>query len=299
MKVFRILFKNISDAFKSVGRNLSLSIASISCITITLILVALAIILSMNVNNFTQDIEKDMTIVVFIKKEVSSEGIAALKSQIEKLSNIDNITFKSNEQAKNDMKEEDKMFEVITSEWTKETNPLLNSYLVKVKDVESISKTALEIQKFDTVDGVKYGEGMVEELVDIFGAIKNVTIVIVVALVLVTAFLISNTIKITITSRKRQIEIMRLVGASNSYIKLPFFFEGIIIGFLGSIIPIFASCYGYAYLYSKSGGSLFLPILRLVTPDKIMILVVVSTVTIGVVVGAIGSYRAVRRFLKI
>jgi len=299
MKAIRIFFNNIADGLKSVIRNLSLSIASISCITITLILVAVSIILSENVNKFTDDIEKDVTIVVYIDKDATVEEISRIQSNIEALDNIDGIEFLSKEDIRKEMASEDDGIGNILGEYDEATNPLLDEYLVKVKDTESIGKTANAIKELAKVNTVKYGEGMVEELVKIFDIVKKITLIIVVGLVVVTAFLISNTIKITINNRKRQIEIMRLVGASNGYIKLPFFFEGIILGFLGSIIPIFLSCYGYIFLYEKMNGILFTEVITLVNPDKILYTLTLILIAIGVSVGAIGSYRAVRRHLKI
>ena len=299
MKAIRIFFNNIADGLKSVIRNLSLSIASISCITITLILVAVSIILSENVNKFTDDIEKDVTIVVYIDKDATTEEISRIQSNIEALDNIDGIEFLSKEDIRKEMASEDDGIGNILGEYDEATNPLLDEYLVKVKDTESIGKTANAIKELAKVNTVKYGEGMVEELVKIFDIVKKITLIIVVGLVVVTAFLISNTIKITINNRKRQIEIMRLVGASNGYIKLPFFFEGIILGFLGSIIPIFLSCYGYIFLYEKMNGILFTEVITLVNPDKILYTLTLILIAIGVSVGAIGSYRAVRRHLKI
>ena len=111
--------------------------------------------------------------------------------------------------------------------------------------------------------------------------------------------LISNTIKITIQSRRREIEIRRLVGASNMFIKQPFFFEGIIIGFIGSILPIAACCYGYAYLYDRMGGKVFTNIIKLVRPSEILYTIIFALMIIGVIVGAFGSYRAVRKYLKV
>ncbi len=299
MNKIRILLNNISDGFKSVGRNFSLSIASISCIAITLILVGVSIILSYNVNKFTDDIEKDVTIVVYIEKDATEEDISALKTRIDTLDNIDSITYLSNEDIRKQMSKESEDLSPILSQYDEETNPLLNEYLVKVQDTEKIGKTAKSIQKMNSVSSVKYGEGMVEELVKIFDVVKKITLVIVVGLIIVTAFLIANTIKITISNRKKQIEIMRLVGASNSYIKLPFFFEGIILGFLGSIIPIFLCCYGYIFLYQENGGILFTEVISLVSPDKILLNLSLILLLIGVIVGAIGSYRAVRRYLKV
>lgn len=299
MKYIRILNNNLKDSIKSVFRNFSLSVASISCITITLILVAVAILLSENVNKFTDDIEKDVTIVVYIKKDATEEDRNALDTKINLLSNIESVTFMSKEAIRKDMSKDSEGLGTILSEYDENTNPLLDEYLVKVKDTEKIGTTAKQIKDLSGVSQVKYGEGMVEELVKIFDTVKKIMVVIVIGLVIVTAFLISNTIKITINNRKRQIEIMRLVGASNSYIKMPFFFEGIILGFIGSIIPVLLSLYGYVYLYDKMNGILFTEVISLINPNQVMTHLIITLILIGVIVGAIGSSRAVRRYLKI
>lgn len=299
MKYIRILNNNLKDSIKSVFRNFSLSVASISCITITLILVAVAILLSENVNKFTDDIEKDVTIVVYIKKDATEEDRKALDTKINLLSNIESVTFMSKETIRKDMSKDSEGLGTILSEYDENTNPLLDEYLVKVKDTEKIGITAKQIKDLSGVSQVKYGEGMVEELVKIFDTVKKIMVVIVIGLVIVTAFLISNTIKITINNRKRQIEIMRLVGASNSYIKMPFFFEGIILGFIGSIIPVLLSLYGYVYLYDKMNGILFTEVISLINPNQVMTHLIIILILIGVIVGAIGSSRAVRRYLKI
>lgn len=299
MKKIRIFFHSIKEAFKSVFRNASLSIASISCIAITLVLVAVSVILSYNVNSFTSDIEKDVTIVAFLDKEVTQEQINEIQTQISNLDNIASIEFESKQQLIDEMKEENADLENILNQYDEETNPLQDTYLVKVENIEEIGKTAGEIEALEGVSIVKYGEGMVEDLVNVFDVVKNITYIVVIGLVLVTAFLISNTIKITIQTRKREIEIMRLVGASNAFIKLPFFFEGLLLGALGSIIPIISCCYGYMYLYERFGGQLFTPIIKLVNPDLIILNIILFVIVIGVVVGALGSYRAVRRYLKI
>ena len=299
MKGIRILFRSISESLTNIGRNLSLSIASISCISITLILVAVSIILSQNVNSFTTSIEKDVTIVVFVDREATAEEVESVGNLIKGLDNIESVKFQSKSDTKKQMQSESEIFNSIMEGYDDETNPLQDTYLVKVEDINLIGNTAKKIKEFEKVSIVKYGEGMVEELVKIFDIIKKITYIVVIALVVVTAFLISNTIKITITNRKREIEIMRLVGASNTYIKLPFFFEGLWLGFIGSIIPIFACCYGYLYLYNRLGGQLFTAIIKLVKPDALVLNLVASVLLVGVLVGAFGSYRAVRRYLKI
>ena len=299
MKAFRIFKKSISESFKGVFRNFSLSLASISCITITLVLVGFSILLSYNVNNFTSEIEKDLTIVVFLERETSEDDVKAIGVKIENLNNVRSVEFNSKESVRLEMQKESEVFNSIMSQYNEKTNPLQDTYLVKVDDINTIGDTADEIKKIESVSIVKYGEGSVEELVKIFDIVKNITYIVVIALVVVTAFLISNTIKITIQSRKREIEIRRLVGASNLFIRQPFFFEGIILGFLGSVIPVFTCCYGYYYLYDKLGGQLFTAIIKLVNPAEVIYLVMIALITVGVLVGAFGSYRAVRKYLKI
>ena len=132
-----------------------------------------------------------------------------------------------------------------------------------------------------------------------FNVIRNVCLLIVATLIVVTAFLISNTIKITIYSRRKEIGIMRLVGASNINIKIPFVLEGLFLGMLGSIIPILVTVYGYAAIYDKTGGVLFSQIIRLVEPLPFVFFVSAILLAIGMLVGMTGSLLAVRKHLKI
>ena len=301
MKAFRILGRNIRDSFKSVFRNFSLSLASISCITITLIVVAVAIILSINVTNFTKIVERDVTIVAFLDVDITEEEKDDVYDQIIALDNVEmsNVEFIDKMEISKDMMESSDVFDSIMSEWTKEESPIQDTYQIKVTDINLINKTAEEIKDIENVDTVKYGEGMVEQLVSIFDTVRKGTYIVVLALILVTAFLIANTIKITIMSRKKEIEIMRLVGASNINIKIPFIFEGLILGMLGAVIPIVITLYGYTALYDKFGGQLFTNFIKLVEPTPFIYYTSLALMLIGMIVGMLGSSRAVKKYLKI
>ena len=300
MKFFRSINRYFRDAGKSVIRNFSLSLASISCITITLIVVALSIVLSYNVEEMTKHVSSNISIVVFLKSEATDEQVKQVKSDIEKLDNIADVTFKSKKDYAKETKEMDDRFSLIVDSWTDETNPLLDSYEVKVEDIELIGETADKIKKFDNISSVNYGEEYIESVITIFGVIEKICIGGVIALVLVTAFLIANTIKLAIFSRKTEIEIMRLVGASNMAIKVPFIIEGSFIGLIGSIIPIIIMCYGYKSLYDFLGGELFSSSLgKLVTPYPFILYGSILLLIIGLLVGMFGSYRAVKKYLKI
>ena len=299
MKFFRMLRRSIRDAFKSVFRNFSLSLASISCITITLIIVAISIMITFNVQSFTTEMEKDLTIVVFLDADTTEEETNEVKSQLENMTNVESLTYQSKSAIKEEMSKENEVFNEVMSTWSEEDNPLKDTFQVKVKDVEKISNTAERIEKIDKVSTVRYGEGMVDNLISAFEAAQNVSYGMVIALVLVTVFLIINTIKLTIFSRKREISIMRLVGASNFTIKTPFIVEGMVLGLFGSIIPILIVCFGYIALYNHFDGYLYSRMITLIEPEPFIYMVSGIVLVIGIIVGMIGSASAVRKYLKI
>ena len=300
MKLLRIISRGIRDAFKSVFRNFSLSLASISCTIITLLLVAVGILVSYNVEKITTDIENDLTIVAFIDKSATSEEESSIKSELEKIANIDTITFNSKAEIKASMQMEDETLNTIMSTWSEDENPLQSTYIVTVKDVKNITETATAIKNIEKIDLVKYGESMVTKLINGFDIIEKICIGIVVGLVVVTAFLISNTIKLTIFSRRTEIDIMRLVGTSNSVIKLPFLIEGFVLGVLGSILPILVTIFGYSYIYERFGGRILdLDMISLAAPMDIVFGTSLILLIIGSLVGMFGSYKAVRKYLTI
>lgn len=299
MQYVRIFVRSIRDAFKGVFRNLSLSMASILCTTITLIVVAISIVLTYNINNFTKLIESDMSIVVFLKKDISNEEVTTVENKIKEVDNVTSCTYKSKADILEEMMETDSSLSSILSQYTDETNPLLSTFIVKVEDLKLIDDVAKKIEIYDEVEYVKYGENAISELINIFDVVRKGSIIIVVALILVTAFLISNTIKIAIIARRKEIEIMRLVGASNLNIKIPFIFEGLIIGIIGSIIPILVTSYGYSSIYNNFNGQLFSPILKLIKPIPFVYYVSLTLLIVGAIVGMIGSYRASKKYLKI
>ena len=297
MRAFRIFFRSIRDALKSVVRNFSLSFASIMCTTITLILVAVAVVAAANVNNATKLIEDELTIVTYLKKDVTEEQIENIKSEISSYKNIEEVTFKSKDEWKLEMSEYDDSFKTVLNYL--DENPLMDSFVLKVNDVKKLSETSEYIKAINGIDTVKYGEGMVEQVISIFDIVQKIVVVVVIALVVVTSFLISNTIKLTIFSRRNEIEIMRLVGASNITIKLPFLFEGFIIGLIGSIIPVCITIYGYVILYSRLHGKLFSNMIMLIKPYPFVFWVSLIVIAIGALVGMYGSIKAVRKYLKV
>lgn len=300
MKGIRTIGRYFRDAGKSLVRNFSLSLASISCITITLIVVTLSIVISYNVENIASKIKKDVTMIVFIDKDAKEDTIKDIGNKIKANSNVETIDYKSKKDAADEFAAGDDAFGTFTKEWTEDTNPLLASYLIKVKDIDKIKKTVEEIKALGNINSINYGEEIVDQMLPVFDVIDKVCIGAVIALVIVTAFLIANTIKLAIFARKTEIEIMRLVGASNISIKVPFLIEGLFLGSIGSIIPIIVCICGYTSLYDYFGGTLFSSsLITLVQPIPFVYLISLILLVIGMLVGMFGSYRAVKKYLKI
>lgn len=302
MKLFRIIGRSFSNALKSIIRNFSLSMASITSTIITLIIVAIGILLSYNLNSITKNIGEELTIVAFLKRDVLASDINNIKSEINKIDNVESLEHRSKEDIKSEISQENELFSKIIETWGSAENPLQDSLIIKVKEIKDIEETVTSIKNLNNIDIVKYGESMIHELIRIFDFIKNGTLILVLALILVTAFLINNTIKITIFSRKREIDIMRLVGTSNNVIKLPFLIEGLLIGFIGSIIPILITIFGYTFAYNNlnaAGLSNIMSIIKLSHPNEIVYITSLIILAVGCLVGMYGSVRAVRKYLTI
>ena len=304
MKAIRIFRRNVANAFKSIFRNFSLSIASITCTIITLVIMAIAVIFSANINNFTNDLEKTLTIIAYVDKDATKEEVSSVKSRLLEIRNIksDELLYKDAETIKEEtMKKTDKNSALygIMNSWTEKTNPLESEFVITVKDVNKLTETATAIESINMVTNVKYSESVVEKMIPVFDVVEKVTLVIMAGLLFVTILLICNTIKLTILAIRNEIEIMRLVGISNFVIKLPFVIEGLFLGIFGAIIPVIASIWGYTLMYDRLEGYLFTNFIKMIEPFPFTIYLSGILLIVGAVVGMIGSYTTVRKYLKI
>lgn len=297
VKPIRIFIRCLRDSLKSFVRNFSLSLASILCVTITLILVSFTCIASANINKTIENFENELNIVVYLASDVTEERILELEEEFSDLDYVESVVSITKDEWKAEMIAEDEVFENILNYL--DENPLVDSFTIKVTDVTKLDGVADYISQTNDVDTVKHGEGMIDVVLSVFNIIETGTIIVVIALVLVTMFLIGNTIKLTIFSRRNEIEIMRLVGSSNMTIRLPFIFEGLLVGIIGAIIPISVSVYGYIVLYDYFGGILFTNLLPLIDPFYFIFYISAVLLIIGAFVGVSGSIRAVRKYLKV
>jgi len=275
-----------------------MTFASIGAVTVTLILVGVFYAIMMNLNRVAQTIEEDVEIRVHIDVAANQQNQQTLKNEIASIPEVKSIEFspktKELDNLVKNLGEDGKAFKLFEQD-----NPLNDVFIVKTKDPGDTMKVAKQIEKDNFVAKVKYGQGKVEKLFKFINAARNVGIVLVIGLFFTAIFLISNTIKITIIARRREIKIMRLVGATNTFIRWPFFLEGLWLGIVGSILPIVLISIAYYRAYDYLGPKLQGTFIKVLPFDPFVYQLSGILILMGALIGVWGSVMSVRKFLKV
>jgi cell division transport system permease protein len=297
MKV-RTIGRHARESFRSIGRNGWMTFASVSAVTVTLILVGVFFSIMMNLNKVAQTIEEDVQIRVHIDVAANKQDQQKLQNEIAKVPEVKSIKFSSKEQELKELVkslgEEGKAFKLFEQD-----NPLNDVFIVKTKNPTDTMKAAKKIEKMNYVAKVKYGQGSVEKLFSFIKASRNVGVVLIIGLFFTAIFLISNTIKITIIARRREIKIMRLVGATNNFIRWPFFLEGLWLGILGSILPIILISIAYYKAYDYIAPKLAGNFMQILPYNPFVYQVSGLLILMGAMIGVWGSVMSVRKFLRV
>lgn len=297
-------FRHWREGVKSLFRNGWMSFASISAIAISLFILGAFLMLTLNVNHISEQVESDVEISVHLDVNIQEPEIRSLQNEIGSIPEVQRVIFVSKEQGLEEMKE---IFGeeggLILEGYEGDSNPLPDSFIVEVENPENIASVAEQIEAINIgkdpkpIFRVNYGEGTVETLFAITRFIRYVGLIIVAGLAFTAMFLIANTIKLTIIARRKEIAIMKLVGATNSFIRWPFFIEGVLLGLIGAGIPI-SILLG---VYSTLDGSfrLGLMAIELAPMQQISSLIFMLLLSIGLVIGVWGSLLSVRKFLRV
>ncbi len=292
----RTLGRHFRESFKSIGRNGWMTFASVSAVTVTLLLVGVFVVIMMNLSKVADDLEKDVEIKVMVELTADEAARATLEEEITNISGVAEILYSPKEEELNDLVldfgEDLRLFE--------QENPLHNVFYAKAVNPQETEAVALAIDELDNTFEVKYGKGKIEKLFSFLNTSRNVGLVLIIALLFTAMFLISNTIRITIVARRRDIEIMKLVGATNWFIRIPFVLEGIWLGILGAIIPITLVTFLYYKIYHMLSpkleqGKLF----ELLEFSPFIYQVNALILLMAVFIGIWGSFMSVRKFLKV
>lgn len=295
MKI-RTIGRHVQEGWKSLGRNGWMSLAAVSAVAVALFILGIFLLLAMNVNNISQMIEDQVEIRVSLERDLDQDRIRTIENEISAMPEVRVVDFVSKEEGLEQLKED--LGDASLLEGIEE-NPLPDTFRVETIQPQQVQEVAAKIAEIGGVEKARYGEDFTDRLFSATQTVRNIGIVLIVLLGLTAMFLISNTIRLTIVARRREIEIMKLVGATNGFIRWPFFIEGLLIGLLGSILPAAIVLFGY-HSFQKAFFSQFeMWFLELLPIYPLAFQVTALLLGIGMLIGALGSFLSVRRFLNV
>ena len=297
---FKYLFRQGWNNFKG---NRLMSVASVGVVTSCLILVGICGSLVLNVNSFVQYLGAQNEVVIYMKDEATLENINTINSSLEKDEDVTEFKFVSKEEALKEQMEYMGRYESLLSGYQGENNPLPASFRVHLADLTRLEPVSMEFSAFEGVDYVSTPT----ELAGVLITLKNVTyyagLAILVILVMVSMVVISNTIRLTVFARRREISIMKYVGATNGFIRLPFIVEGLLIGTISALITFAVVAGGYVYLFNyittQAAGFIAMLSMCMVPFTSIWPVMLIGFVGFGWLIGGMGSAFSMRKYLKV
>ncbi|HFI0237561.1 TPA: permease-like cell division protein FtsX [Streptococcus suis] len=309
--MIRRFFRHFIESLKSLKRNGWMTVAAVSSVTITLAMVGLFASVILNTAKLASDLEDNVRINVYLRanstdqtetivneagETVANPDFQKVYNQITALPNVQTVTYSSkDEQLK-------KLTDTLGETWNLfqgDANPLYDAYIIDTTDPQYVKSVAAEVAKIDGVTEVRDGEVETERIFKLASMVRTWGLAATGLLLFTAIFLISNTIRITIISRSREIQIMRLVGAKNSYIRGPFLWEGAWVGLLGAIMPSALVYFLYQMVYNSVNASLASQDLSLISMNIFIPSMVGSLFVIGIIIGSLGSVISMNRYLKI
>ena len=289
----RTLRRHLRDAFRSFLRNGWMSFASVATVAITLFLVGVFILAALNIDHLARQTESQVEISIYLKMDTSQDEIRKIEADLNNLPHVHSVRFVPREEGLAWLKEtyadEADLFVGLD-----EDNPLPDAFFIKTDEPARTAELAQTIQSWPQVETVRYAQEEVAKLLEITTVIRQIMLVVVIGLALTATFLISNTIKLTIVSRREEVEVMRLVGASKWYIRMPYFIEGALIGLLGAGIPLLL----LVYLYQQYVENTEILSMSVLSMQSVTVPLVVALFGIGLLIGIWGSLSSIRKFLR-
>lgn len=286
----------INEAFQSFRRNSFMSIASIATVALSLFILGIFMTLVANLDYFAENLENQVQISIYLKDDLSTDQVMTVGKRLKELPDVKSLTFTNKDQAMTKLKERMKDQPGILNA-LEGKNPLPSSYEITFTNPESVKKTARIVADYPEVESSHYSQEIIEQLFKITTVIRWGGIAFIIFLTLATLFIISNTIRLTVFARRKEIGIMKYVGATNWFIRWPFLLEGLMLGFIGGIIADFLLIQFYQFATATIHSSLaFLP---MVSVYPFMYQAGAILLVISMIIGAIGSTISLKRYMKV
>lgn len=293
------LFK---QGIKNIWTNRIMSVASFCILMVSLLLIGFTTLFIANINSIVGGIENKNEVIIFLEDDIDDESIGQMGEKLKSSDNISSVVFYSKEEAFEDMKagmtDAEELFRYIG-----EDSPLPDSYRVRVRDIEKMSATLMEINKMEGIYTVKAPNDFVSILTELKSFISVISAAILTALIIVSLVIISNAERASVEMRKREIEIMKYVGATNSFVKIPFFVEGMFIGVVAGAAAAVITIIGYSELgrvlmqdttlWTAVGAS------GLINLKGVMWKIILGYIAAGALISAVGTVMSTRKYVKV
>lgn len=290
----------LGEGFRNVFHNKKSSGASLAIMCATMLIFGLFFMIIENLNNAVETLETQQGIQVFIQKTATDAQMEQIGEQIQAIDGVNKVTFVSKEDALNQTKEKLKDKQALIAGWD-ESNPFKASYLVTLTDLKLSSQVQDEIKKIDNIDSIQSRDETINGLVAIANGVRIVSAVILTLLVLISIFIIGNTIKLTVHARRKEISIMKYVGATNSFIRWPFMVEGMLIGLISVLISLLILSVIYNAVIAQIQQSLINGMINipLLTFQELFKTLLTVYLVLGLGVGALGSAISMKKYLEV
>jgi cell division transport system permease protein len=285
-----------SETFKSLKRNRLLSIATLSTITICILILGVAVLLTINAGNFMNRLESNLEMMVFVEDSLDKSDLQDLGGAIQRIPGVKTVQFISKDQALTNLqsKFDEKEYDL---KKTVGENPLPNSFEVKAKNPKDVAQIAKQIFKLEGVYKINYGQGLVERLFKITRWVRIISVVLIILLAMGAVFLIATTIRLAIFSRRKEIYLMKLIGATDWFVRWPFFIEGILLGAIGALLAVILLAVGYGSLVNNMQTAVFF--IPLVNSQTMLLKIYLALFAAGAVLGCLGTGISLNRFLDV
>jgi len=286
----------VGDAFKSLKRNKTISIASIITVLITFVVLGTFLLVAENANQIVAGVEDKIEINVFLNKDIKLIEEREIQVKLREQAGVSDVIYESKEQAYAKVEESSPN---LLKGYTLAENPFPASYIVKIDDASQIDNITNEIQGLPGVEDIKSQQDTIQTIQSMVRGVKLVGVGLFVILIGVSIFLIMNTTKLTVYSRRREVGIMKFVGATDWFIRWPFIIEGMVIGVLGAVLSAVALYFLYKFSYGYITSNFSMLLVKLVDPGYVFSGMLLEFIVGGIFVGGVASFLALRKFLKV
>lgn len=287
---------------ENIWKNRMMAFASFCVLLVSLLLVGVASLFYMNISSMVGGIEDKNEIVVYLNEDTTEEQVSMLKGQLVQMDNIAEAVFYSKEEAFEDLKESMNDYEMLFDSLG-DDNPLIDSYRLRVKDIDQIEETILQIRNMEHVNSISAPMDFVNLLTELRQIVTAVCSVIILALIVISIVIIANTTKASVFARRSEIQIMKYVGATNAFIRIPFFVEGMITGFFAGCVALLITWFSYdslvELLTSQTDVLSVIGRSSIVTFGSVAPIVAISYLGSGILFGALGSVLSMRKHLNV